>query len=142
MVGAGHCMGLECFKKYWKLIAYIGSQDLEGLGNVPSSRLWHSLDLGAWAVGDGQGGSLGDRVSRRALDNSGGDWAVSSVGSNGLGGRDTDGREPGGIARWGDVGVRVSGWGWQDWLAGNVGAGATIDEVSNEHWIRQRIRTQ
>jgi len=59
------------------------------------------------------------------LNDSGGNWAIGSVGRDSLGRSDPDRRGPGRIAGWGDV--RVGNRGWLAWLAGNVGAWAIGD---------------
>ena len=79
----------------------------------------------AWAVGDGQGGSLSDRVGLVVLDDGGGSRAltissalqrrldldiltVSGVGADSLGCRDPDRRNPSAV-RWGSWGPS-GGW--------------------------------
>jgi len=87
----------------------VGSEDLEGAGNVLSSGFWDSGGLSAWAFGDDQGSRFSDRVGLSALNNGGWNWAVCGEGLNNLGAGNIDGWAPalGDVARWLDVAVRV-----------------------------------
>jgi len=96
--------------------------------------------LRAWAVGDGQGGSLGDRVGHVVLDDGGGSRAltmslalscrldsqiltIGGVLADSLSCRDPDRRNPGAV-RWrsrGPSGGRRWRWG-PNWLADGAGA--------------------
>jgi hypothetical protein len=56
--------------------------------------------LRAWAVGDGQGGSLADRVGLVALDNGGWERAVGGVRADSLSGSNPDWRKTGSRIGW------------------------------------------